>query len=58
MNQEADDLSNGRTVGFDPALRVAVDLKHVEWRVLNRLFEEGAEFYAQTASAKRARRTT
>ena len=56
LNQEADDLSNGIIGGFSSQLRVRVDLKNLEWRVLGRLMAEGAEHFAATAAARKAKR--
>ncbi len=43
-NEEADRLSNGISVGFDPALRVQVDPLDMKWAVLDSLLASGAEF--------------
>jgi hypothetical protein len=52
-NQEADDLSNFRFAGFDPALRVPVDLKTMDFLVLSRLQSESDEFYRQVEWSKK-----
>jgi hypothetical protein len=48
LNQEADDLSNGKVAAFSPGLRVPVDLGAVEWCILTRLMAEGAEYYKKS----------
>ncbi len=53
LNQEADDLSNGKVAAFSSQHRVPVDLATVEWRLLQRLKAEGAEFYKPRGAAKR-----
>jgi hypothetical protein len=52
LNQEADDLSNSITEGFDPALRTEVVLGDMSWLVLPQLFREGLEFYSETLELK------
>ncbi len=43
-NCEADQLSNGVTEGFDPALRVAINPGEIRWLVLDKLMSHALEF--------------
>ena len=52
MNQEADALSDGRIDGFNPALRVPVDLSKMQWLVLDRLMAAGVSFQQKAAALK------
>ena len=46
-NQEAADLSNFRTDGFDPENEVKVDLEDRSWIVMPQLLESGQKFYEE-----------
>jgi hypothetical protein len=46
LNDEADALSRGIFDGFDPRLRVPVDLDLVPWRVLPLMLEQGQQLQA------------
>ena len=48
-NQEADDLSNLLTSGFDPDKEVKLDLRGQSWLVLPSVLEAGQKFYEQKA---------
>ena len=52
MNVEADALADGRTDGFNPALRVPVDLSKMQWLVLDRLMAAGVSFQRKAADLK------
>ena len=54
VNQEADDLSNGNFDGFDPALRVPLDLATVKWEILPQVLRDGAAFYDELAVVRAA----
>ena len=41
VNAEADQLANGDTRGFDPALRVHAEVHQIRWLVLDRLMKAG-----------------
>ena len=47
LNEEADALSNEEFAGFDPSLRVNVDLEYLPWLVLPGLLQEGLEWHRQ-----------
>ena len=46
-NQEADDLSNLRTSGFDPTKEVKINLNGRGWLVLPILLKAGQSFHVQ-----------
>ena len=52
MNQESDALADGRTNGFNPALRVPVGLSRMQWLVLDRLMAAGVPFQKQAQMLK------
>ena len=54
VNQEADDLSNGKFDGFDPKLRVPFDVATVKWEILPQLLKDGAAFYEELATIRAA----
>ena len=54
VNQEADDLSNGKFDGFDPALRVPLDLATITWELLPQLLRDGEVFYTELALVRAA----
>ena len=47
QNAEADALADGRTDGFDPALRAEARLESLPWRLLPDLMKAGMEYYKQ-----------
>ena len=52
VNQEADALADGRIDGFNPALRVPVDLSRMQWLVLDRLMAAGVSFQQKALELK------
>jgi len=46
-NQEADDLTNGKFDGFDPALRVQVLLQELPWRVFPTFTQRAEELWRE-----------
>ena len=56
LNQEADALTNGDFIGFDPARRLRVDFASLPWLYLPDLLKEGQAFYAENARVKAARK--
>ena len=53
-NQEADALTNQEFEGFDPSLRVEVDMRKGKWIVLDELTEESQKLYEEIRSRKEA----
>ena len=51
-NEEADALTNFEFRHFDPARRVAVELKDLKFGVLDDLFREGESYIAELEKAK------
>ena len=49
-NQEADDLSNMKIEAFNPALRVEVDFKAIDWHVLPQALQWGRELRDRRAA--------
>ena len=41
QNAEADALTNGCFDGFDPKLRVALDIQRIKWKVMDLMLEAG-----------------
>jgi len=56
-NAEADALTNERFEGFSEANRVAFDMRSHPWRVLDKLLEDGKQFYQSAQAARAAART-
>ena len=54
-NVEADALSEGRTEGFDPARQLEVKLEAMEWLVMDRLLEAGAEWVLERETHRKAK---
>ena len=52
QNVEADTLTNSDFLAFDPGKRIAVDLKSLNFRVLDRLMGEAEIMYDQLALDK------
>ncbi len=50
-NAEADQLSNGDSSGFNPALRVPIDLNGINWIVLDKLSQFGLQYYNSIRAA-------
>ena len=48
VNAEADRLADGDTRGFDPALRVHADMRHIKWLVLDRLMKTVIAFHSDS----------
>jgi hypothetical protein len=55
QNEEADRLSNGDFRGFDPRLRIRVDIEAYEGLVLKRMLKAGLELYDEIREAKIAK---
>ena len=55
LNQEADDLSNGKVENFNAAHRVEVDVKESSWLVLNELMKFGQNFEKERNRARKKR---
>jgi len=55
-NAEADALTNERFDGFAETNRVAFDMRSHPWRVLDKLLEDGRQFYQNAQSARAAAR--
>ena len=52
-NQEADDLSNALTVGFDPAKEIKLrDVNDLPWLILPEFMRHGQDFYDSMKKAK------
>ena len=49
VNQEADDLSNGKTEGYAPENRALQSIGEINWLVLDRLMEFGTSFERNAA---------
>ena len=58
VNQEADDLSNGKTDAFDPKLEKTLDPSTFPWIVLNEATREGMEFYKSVPLLKEQKQNT
>ena len=55
LNQEADDLSNGKVENFNAAHRVEVDVRESSWLVLNELMKFGQDFEKERNRARKKR---
>ena len=55
QNEEADRLSNSDFRGFDPKLRIHVDIEAYEGLVLKKLLLAGLELYDEIREAKMAK---
>ena len=55
-NQEADDLSNLQTSGFDSDKEVKLNLREQDWLVLPSLLEAGQKFHEQKAMESEQRK--
>ena len=54
QNIEADALTNGEFVDFDPNLRLAVDVERLRFPVLSRMMAISEELYAETQRMRAA----
>ena len=54
-NQEADDLSNGKAVGYCVANRVMQNISEIKWLVLDDLMNFGVKFEKERDNAKKRR---
>ena len=54
QNEESDALTNGDFQLFDPKLRIPVSLDQLQFRVLNKIFEEGESHVAELECFKKA----
>ena len=52
LNQEADDLSNGKIEDFSIANRVINDIREIEWLVLDKLMKFGMSFEKERIETK------
>ena len=52
QNQEADDLTNDEVRHFDPAKRIHVELKDLNFKLMESLFEVGDDYEAERARAR------
>ena len=52
LNQEADDLSNGKIEDFSTANRVTSDIREIEWLVLDKLMKFGMSFEKERIETK------
>ena len=52
QNEEADALTNEEFVGFDPNLRIPVDVRNIRWEVLPEMFEAAERLYREVQAAK------
>ena len=55
-NQPADDLTNSEFSNFNPALRIPVTWKELEFKVLHTLSEQASSFAEQLGELKRKRK--
>ena len=58
VNQEADDLSNGKVDAFDPKLEKKLDPITFPWIVLNEATREGMDFYSKVSDLKEQKQNT
>eukprot|EP00969_Alexandrium_andersonii_P167949 7425044-Alexandrium_andersonii.AAC.1 len=58
LNQEADDLSNLKTDAFSEELRVPIDVKAMQWKVLHSAFAKGKQFFSEIRQLREERSRT
>ena len=54
QNQEADDLTNDEFHHFDPKKRIKVELKDLNFEIMDRLFAVGDSYIKELGSARAA----
>ena len=52
QNQEADDLTNDELRHVDPRKRIKVDLKDLEFKIMDQLFEVGDAYVKELEAAR------
>ncbi len=53
VNAEADRLANGNFVGFNPLLRIPIDITRIQWIILSDLLRAGTAFEQERAARGR-----